>query len=175
MPFNLSFRTKSVNLSNKLDKLDSKSKFIQAIDLFKNQRKKCGLSIEELSNKTKISRNVLIAIENGSQEYLPEKTYLTSMIKILEIELNLEPNSFDGLLIHSKIIKKAPKVQLNFINIDYLNNWRGNIIYIIFMLLSILILNSQQKYLLLINTLSTEPVISIEEINNTDRFKPVKK
>ena len=175
MPFNLSFRTNSVNLSNKLDKSFSESEFIKAVNLFKSQRKTCGLSIEELSSKTKISRNVLLAIENGSQKYLPEQTYLISMIRKLEIELTLKPNSFDGLLIQTEIIKGAPKLQLNFINIDFLNNWIGNIIYIIFMLLSILILNVQHKHLLLINTLSTEPIISIEGQKNKDKLKLLEK
>ena len=71
----------------------SDNDFNEAINLFKAQRKKSGISLEQLSNETKISRNVLIAIENGWKKYLPEKTYLNSMIKSLETNLNLERGS----------------------------------------------------------------------------------
>ena len=64
--------------------------FLKSINLFRSQREKLGISLEELSNKTKISRNVLIAIENGWEKYLPEKTYLISMLRRIEIELNLK-------------------------------------------------------------------------------------
>ena len=48
--------------------------------------------------------------------------------------------------------------KLNFINIDFLNSWIGSLLYFIIMLLSILALNSQQKYLIKINSFSTEPI-----------------
>ena len=54
----------------------SDNDFNEAINLFKAQRKKSGISLEQISNETKISRNVLIAIENGWKKYLPEKPYL---------------------------------------------------------------------------------------------------
>ena len=140
----------------------SDNDFNEAINLFKAQRKKYGISIEQLSNETKISRNVLIAIENGWKKYLPEKTYLISMIKSLELKLNLEKGSLNGLSIQKDSINNVSRFKLNFINIDFLNSWIGSLLYFIIMLLSILALNSQQKYLIKINSISTEPII-IEE------------
>ena len=52
----------------------------------------------------------------------------------------------------------------DFINIDFLNSWVGSVLYIIFMLLSILALNSQQRYLIKINSVSTEPIITEKTI-----------
>ena len=149
----------------------SNSNFLNAINLFKNKRNKMGYSIEELSINTKISKNVLLAIENGWENYLPEETYLITMIKRLEIELDLETNSLDGLLI--KKVKKIEtrRFKFRFINMDFLNTWTGNLIYIILMLLSLLALNSQQKYLIKINSQSTEP-ISIFPINDINK-KPI--
>jgi len=89
----------------------SDNDFNEAINLFKAQRKKSGISLEQLSNETKISRNVLIAIENGWKNYLPETTYLISMIKSLEIKLNLEKGSLNGLLLQT--IKKIIYQNLN--------------------------------------------------------------
>ena len=162
MALNFLFKKKSSDLSNLKVKPEEDYEFSTAINLFISQRKKLGISLEELSNKTKISRNVLIAIENGWEKYLPEKTYLISMLKILEIELNLERGSLNGLLTQKIIKNSLSKFKFNFINIDFLNSWVGSLFYIIVMLLSVLALNSQQKYLLKINSVTTEPII----INN---------
>ena len=146
-------------VSNLKGKHDPDYEFLKAINLFKSQRKKLEVSLEELSTKTKISKNVLIAIENGWEKFLPEKTYLISMLKRLELELNLEKGSLNGLLPQKVILDNISKFRFNFINIDFLNSWVGSLLYFIFMLLSILALNSQQKYLLKKDSVSTEPVI----------------
>ena len=155
---------KPSELSDLQEKSDNDLEFSKAIDLFTAQRNKFGISLEELSKKTKISRNVLIAIENGWKKYIPESTYLISMLKKLEIELDLEKGSLNGLLAQKVYFNNISKFKPNFINIDFLNSWIGSFLYIIFMLLSILVLNVQQKYLLKINSISTEPV----QVNNTD-------
>ena len=164
MALNFPFKKPFSNSSILKDKPDPDYEFQKAINLFVSQREKLRFSIEELSNKTRISKNVLIAIENGWGKCLPEKTYLISMLKILEIELNLESGSLKGLLIRKSINLNTSKYKFNFINIDFINSWIGSLLYFIFMLISILALNSQQKYLLKINSISTEPVI-LNKIN----------
>ena len=158
MALNFPFKNSSSGLSNSYDKTPSDNEFSEAINLFKAQRMKVGISLETLSKETKISRNVLIAIENGWKKYLPEKTYLISMIKSLELKLNLEKGSLNGLSIQKDSINNVSRFKFNFINIDFLNSWIGSLLYFIIMLLSILALNSQQKYLIKINSISTEPI-----------------
>tara|TARA_B100000945_G_scaffold94806_1_gene74063 strand:+ start:54 stop:581 length:528 start_codon:yes stop_codon:yes gene_type:complete len=171
MALNFPFKKTLSDLSDVQEKKDTDYEFLKAISLFKSQRKKLGISLEELSNKTKISRNVLIGIENGWKKYLPESTYLISMLKILEIELDLESGSLNGILLPKIINNNLSNFKFNFINIDFLNSRIGSLLYLIFMLLSILALNSQQKYLLKINSISTEPIILNEagiEYKNTN-------
>ena len=158
MGLNFPFKKTSSDSSSLKDKPEPDYEFLKAINLFTSQREKIGTSLEELSKKTKISRNVLIAIENGWEKYLPEKTYLISMLKIIEQELNLEIGSLNGILNKRVLKNNLSKFKFKFINIDFLNSWIGSILYFIFMFLSILALNSQQKYLLKINSLSTEPI-----------------
>ena len=159
MALNFPFKKSSSGLSDSHDKPPSDNEFSEAINLFKTRRLKIGISLETLSKETKISRNVLIAIENGWKKYLPEKTYLISMIKSLELNLNLEKGSLNGLSIQKDSINNnVSRFKLNFINIDFLNSWIGSLLYFIIMLLSILALNSQQKYLIKINSISTEPI-----------------
>ncbi len=164
MALNFPFKKSLSDSSSLNEKPITDQEFINAINLFTSQREKLKFSLEDLSNKTKISRNVLIAIENGWKKYLPEKTYLISMLKILEIELNLERGSLNGLLASKIINNSLSEFKFKFINIDFLNSWIGSLFYFIFMLLAILALNSQQKYLLKTNKISTEPVI-LNEIN----------
>ncbi len=159
MALNFPFKKPSISISESPDKTGSDSEFSEAINLFKTQRKIIGISLETLSNETKISKNVLIAIENGWEKYLPEATYLISMIKSLEINLNLERGSLKGLLVKKSSINTISNFKFNFINIDFLNSWIGSLLYFIFMLLSILALNSQQKYLIKINSVSTKPIL----------------
>ena len=164
MPLHFPFKKPLSDLSDKKENLDPENKFTNTIGLFKSQREKLGISLEDLSNKTKISKNVLIAIENGWKKYLPERTYLISMLKILEIELDIERGSLNNLLAQKVNNTSLSSFNLNFINIDFLNSWIGSVLYLIFMFLSILALNSQQKYLLKTNTVSNEPV----QINNIE-------
>ncbi len=169
MALNFPFKKSSTGISDEPDKLISDSSFSEAIDLFKTQRIKAGISLEQLSKETRISRNVLIAIENGWEKYLPESTYLNSMIKSLEIKLNLERGSLNGLSVQKDSDKNKSIFQFNFINIDILNSWIGSLLYIIFMLLSILALNSQHRYLMKINSVTTEPIFiekTVIENNN---------
>ena len=170
MSLNFLFKKSTSELAIEPIHPDSYSNFAEAINLFKTQRKKIGISLEQLSIETKISRNVLFAIENGWEKYLPEKTYLISMIKSIEIKLNLERGSLNGLSIKKDSIKSLSKLKLNFINIDFLNSWIGSLLYFVFMLLSILALNSQQRYLIKINSTSTEPIISEKTVINNGSF-----
>ena len=174
MALNFTFKNPLSDSSSLKDKPETDHEFLEAISLFTSQREKLGISLKELSAKTKISRNVLIAIENGWKKYLPEKTYLISMLKILEIELNLEKGSLNGLLVQTINKNNLSKFKFKFINIDFLNSWFGSLLYFIIMLLSVLALNSQQKYLLKINSLTTEPVLINKTSMENDNEKNIK-
>ena len=175
MALNFTFKKPLSESSSLKDKPETDYEFLEAISLFTSQREKLGISLKELSAKTKISRNVLIAIENGWKKYLPEKTYLISMLKILEIELNLEKGSLNGLLLQTIKKNNLSKFKFKFINIDFLNSWFGSLLYFIIMLLSVLALNSQQKYLLKINSLTTEPVLINQTSLGNENEKNIKK
>ena len=159
MALNFFFKKHSSGLLSEPNKSCSDNDFSEAINLYKTERQKAGISLDQLSKETRISRNVLIAIENGSKKYLPERTYLISMVKSLESKFNLERGSLNGLLIQKDCSNSISSFKFNFINIDFLNSWIGSLLYIFFMLLSILALNSQQRYLIKINSVSTEPII----------------
>ena len=175
MALNFTFKKSTSGLSDVVNKSFSDNDFSDAINLFKTQRKKYDISLEKLSNETKISRNVLIAIENGWKKYLPERTYLISMLKSLEIKLNLESGSLNGLLAQKSVDTNISRFKFNFINIDFLNSWIGSLLYILIMLLCILALNSQQRHLIKLNTVSNEPIITEEAFIKDEKIINTKK
>ena len=174
MALNFPFKKSSSGFSDSLDKPCPDNEFSEAINLFKTQRMNIGISLETLSKETKISRNVLIAIENGWKKYLPEKTYLNSMIKSLETNLNLERGSLNALSVQKNSDDNTSRFKFNFINIDFLNSWVGSLLYFIIMVLSILALNSQQKYLLKINSVTTKPVLVNQTSMENENEKNIK-
>ena len=171
MKLNFSLKKYPSKSSNMKNKEELENEFHHAINLLITQRKKLGISLEELSKKTKISRNVLIAIENGRKQNLPEKTYLISMLRRLEIELDLEKGGLNGIQFKNITINNISNLKFNFINIDFLSTWIGSLLYLIFMFSAILALNSQQRYLLKINSISTDPITANDDgIGNKNKI-----
>ena len=97
------------------------------------------------------------------------------MLKILEIELNLVKGSLNGLLLQTIKKNNLSKFKFKFININFITNCLGSLLYFIIMLLSVLGLNSQQKYLLKINSLTTEPVLINQTSLGNENEKNIKK
>tara|TARA_Y100001968_G_scaffold330294_1_gene381745 strand:+ start:13403 stop:13972 length:570 start_codon:yes stop_codon:yes gene_type:complete len=150
--------------STKNDLSDYKEVFMETCKLIKAQRMKNGISLEMLSRKTKISKFVLEAIENGHDKYLPERTYLKQMLKAIEFELGLPKDRLKIFLKHSK--KTIHNNNLKVFapgNINIFASWEGNLVYLILMFTSIITLNKYQKFLADIKTLDTKP-ISKEEV-----------
>ncbi len=124
----------------------------------KKQRISIGLTKSDLSRKTRISVAVIEAIENGWTHNLPEITYLSPMLEILQKELKLENQSL------KKLIKtKEPKENVHLSNHESISSKlfsksQGITIYIIFILLSISLLNKYQLILSENNLQTIKPI-----------------
>ena len=81
MPLKLLFKEKLIHLPDSKDNANTDYEFTTAINLFRSQRKKVGLTLEELSNRTKISRNVLLSIENGLKKKFTRKNLFNFNVK----------------------------------------------------------------------------------------------
>ena len=97
------------------------------------------------------------------------------MIKSLETNLNLERGSLNALLVQKNSDDNISRFKFNFINIDFLNSWFGSFLYIMLMLLSILVLNSQLRYLIKTNSVSTEPIIIEKTLMKNENVLKTKK
>ena len=134
--------------------------FIEFAQKIKNQRISIGITKSDLSRKTRISVAVIEAIENGWMDNLPEITYLAPMLEILEKELKLDKQSL------TKLIKsKSPKEDIHLSNHDkslstqLFSSSQGITIYILFILLSIFLLNKYQLILSINNYQTITPIL----------------
>ena len=174
MHFNFPRKKEIVQVNPIEGEVDPDLIFLKALTLFKEQRQNLGFSLTELSNSTKISRNVLLSIENGWKKYLPENTYLIAMIRRLESVLELESNSLNGLLSQNNTTKKNSQFEFNLLNIDFFSTWKGNLLYLLILLPCILFLNSNQNYLIPVEIHSIEPIIPIENSKKEIKINPRK-
>tara|TARA_Y100001968_G_C19145302_1_gene613471 strand:+ start:266 stop:778 length:513 start_codon:yes stop_codon:yes gene_type:complete len=159
MIFNL-FKRNSNSSSKTL--LNKSNRYEEAAKLLKQRREELGVDINQLSRVTKISPNVIKAIENGLIDELPERAYMTSMIILLEEKLILKKGSLNSLIIErQKPIKDKIITIYNPGSINIFQSWHGNIIYIILLIISIIAINNQQLYL---NNLNNK---EIEVFKNT--------
>ncbi len=148
--------------TNDFDHSVEKDIFLEAGITMKKKREDKRISITNLSKKTKISINVIEAIEKGWTDKLPEKTYLISMIRILEDELNLQEGALNVFL--KKDDRISSNKALRFFtpgNIDIFTTWHGSIIYIAIMLISILLINNYNIHLIKINSKTVQPIYPV--------------
>ena len=117
--------------------------------IVKNRIKELGINRFSLSNRTLISPYVLEAIENGWINKLPEKAYLNSMLIILEKELDLPENSLVKF-IQKESQEKRRKEKSLIASIDLFSTWKGNLIYLIMMSLSLFTLNHINRKFLIV-------------------------
>ena len=159
MQFNFFKRKNSLKMKPKDINEKSDLDFLKARTLFKEQRINLGFSLNDLANNTKISKNVLLAIENGWNKYIPENTYLTSMLRRLESILELESNSLNGLLSEKESSDKVYKFQFNLLNIGVFSTWKGNLLYILILLICILFINRNKNYIIPISNEYIDPIL----------------
>ncbi len=147
------------------NKYEMSSEIQNAGKLIKERREELGLLRTDLSFKTRISVNVIQALENGWLNCLPERAYLSKMLTILEKELSLEEDSLKSIIIDGK--KNQSRGALSLLiprTIDIVSGRQGNILYITAILLSLFIINRQQFYLSINNGNTTSPLNIEKEV-----------
>ena len=137
--FNFIFQNK-----NKIvDKIDNKlitDQYCEIARLLKEAREQKDLSIEDLSEVSKIPQATLNAIENNIKDLRPKHPFIRSILLKLEDCLSLRKNTLVGLSIREiNNIKKDKKIIIR--KYDFLNSWRGSIVYFIFLISVIFFLN----------------------------------
>ncbi len=150
-------------------------------EILKDKRDLLGISVNELASRTRISPAVIKAIESGVINQLPEKTYLNSILIILEKELCLPKDS-----LKTEVKSKTnPNKKINFnsfrpFNVQIFSSIQGTILYFLIILSSIYMINRQQEYLSRANTqtimpLSIKPIEIKGQVIEKESLNPSKK
>tara|TARA_Y100001978_G_scaffold202217_1_gene222627 strand:- start:5185 stop:5670 length:486 start_codon:yes stop_codon:yes gene_type:complete len=106
-------------------------------------RIKKNISIQDLSNSSKIPVYTIKAIENNIKELIPQTPFLKSKLLKLEECLSIRNNKLTNLIeINNNLLTK--KEEMNFApnQFDVRQTFKGSIIYLLILLISIFILNS---------------------------------
>ena len=156
----LRLKTKKTSQKINLNEKSAKESLLEAGRILKDRRIEYGISRNDLAIKTRITTPVLEAIENGWINKIPEGAYLSSMLNILEMELNLKKDSLNGTFNKKKdsLEKKSIKT-FNPENIDIFGTWKGCVIYMVLIFCSIIGLNHQQRNLARLNSQTFNPIV----------------
>ena len=115
--------------------------YVELGKLVKEARIQKNLSIEELSNISKIPESSINSIENNIKEFRPRDPFLRSILFKLEKCLSLKNNTLVGLRIKETNTFEKNKKKYILRKFDFLNSWPGIIFYFLFLILILFFLN----------------------------------
>ena len=139
--FNINFlKNKKITLEeqNNSKKYDQ---YVELGKLIKEARIQNNLSVNELSNISKIPESSINSIENNIKDLIPRDPFLNSILLKLEKCLFLKNNALVGLRIKETNALEINKKKYILRKIDFLNSWQGSIFYFIFLILILFFLN----------------------------------
>ena len=139
--FNINFRKnkkiilEDQNFSEKYDQYGEIGKLV------KEARIQNNLSIQELSNISKIPESSINSIENNIKDLRPRDPFIRSILLKLEKCLSLKNNTLIDLTIKETNTLKKGKKKYIIRKFDFINSWQGVFFYFLFLILSLFILN----------------------------------
>tara|TARA_Y100001968_G_scaffold66673_1_gene57512 strand:+ start:2284 stop:2772 length:489 start_codon:yes stop_codon:yes gene_type:complete len=135
---------KNLSLKNK-QKIDAIKKtnqvtnqYIEIGRLVKEARIQKNISIEELSQLSRIPKYIINSIENNIEKNRPKYPFMRSILLKLEDCLLLRKNILLELLISHE--KGNVKEKIIIRKLDFINNWHGSLLYFFILILTIFIL-----------------------------------
>ncbi len=126
--------------------------------LVKEARIKQNLTIQDLSNISKIPEQTINSIEKNNKNTRPKYPFIRSILIKLEECLLLKKNTLLKLTIKESKISKKEKRDFIINKLDFLNTWHGSLLYFFILVLSIFLL--KRYFILNIN------VIEIQNLEN---------
>ena len=139
--FNINFLKKN---NTKVDEKELSKKYDQYGEigkLVKEARIQNNLSIQELSNISKIPESSINSIENNIKDLRPRDPFIRSILLKLEKCLSLKNNTLIDLTIKETNTLKKGKKKYIIRKFDFINSWQGVFFYFLFLILSLFILN----------------------------------
>ena len=118
--------------------------YIEIGNLIKEARIAKNLSIDDLSDLSKIPNSTILAIEKNQKSLLPKYPFNRSILLKLEECLSIKNHELIKLANKGlKPVKRRSSKKSIVINkLNILNSWQGNLIYFLILLMSIFMLNN---------------------------------
>jgi len=131
------------NRDSKNDHKDTIDPYVEIGNLIKEARIAKNISINNLSDLSRIPISTLSAIEKNNKYLLPKYPFNRSILLKLEECLSIKDHKLINLANRDrKQIKYHTKSSILIKRLNLLNSWQGNLIYFFILLLSIFILNN---------------------------------
>ena len=139
--FNINFPKKNNKIIDEKIRSIKYDRFDEIGKLVKEARIQNNLSIKELSEISKIPESSINSIENNIKELRPRYPFIRSILLKLEKCLFMKNNALvDLAIIETNTFEKNMN---NYIirKFEFLNSWLGSVLYFLFLILTIFILN----------------------------------
>jgi len=108
--------------------------------LVKEARIKKKLTIQELSNISKIPSKTISSIEDNDKNIRPKFPFIKSILIKLELCLDLKKNTLVKISIPEKDVFKKERRDFLLKKFDLINTWQGTIFYFFILILTIFLL-----------------------------------
>jgi len=131
---------------------------LEIAKLVKEARIQQNLTIQELSNISKIPERIINSIENNNKSIRPGYPFIRSILIKLEECLALKKNILLNLAVKERKTSKKKGKDFLFRKFDLINTWQGSLLYFFILVLTIFIL--KRYFILNVN------VIEIQNIEN---------
>ena len=131
--------------------------------LVKEARIQKNITIQELSDISKIPEQTIISIENNNKNTRPEYPFIRSILIKLEECLGLNKNTLEKLAIRKGETSKKENKDFIVNKLDLINTWQGSFLYFFILILTLFIL--KRYFILNVN------VIEIQNIENKVKNK----
>ena len=126
--------------------------------LVKEARIQKNITIQELSDISKIPEQTIISIENNNKNTRPKYPFIRSILIKLEECLGLKKNTLERLAIREGETSKKENNDFILNKFDLINTWQGSVLYFFILILTVFIL--KRYFILNVN------VIEIQNIEN---------
>ena len=139
--FSFNFKKKDNKTQNNKNYDLKSDQYSEIGKLVKEARIQSNFSIKYLSDVSKIPEPTLRAIENNIKDHRPKYPFIRSILLKLEKCLSLKKNTLLGLVNEEKNTFK--KIKKNYIvrKFDFINSWKGSVLYFLFLIFALFILN----------------------------------
>ena len=108
--------------------------------LVKEARIKKKLTIQELSNISKIPSKTISSIEDNDKNIRPKFPFIKSILIKLELCLDLKKNTLVKISIPERDVFKKERRDFLLKKFDLINTWQGTIFYFFILILTIFLL-----------------------------------